>query len=262
MNKGTEIFASKHSKKILTAHITGIEERSFNEKPTDCAIIQDFDGYKIILPSFVMNVREDRSVLRSLVGSEIDFIVVGIQEDEKIAVASRLAAMEIKRKADLIKHEAGETISCRVVAIGASDIVVEFMGLETKINKKEVDYGYIKDLRKYAQVGDRIQAKILEIDAENQILQLSMKALKPSPIEIVEKNYPKNSEHAGKIVNIENFGIFIELQQGIVILCPPPNWSNFNPNIGDTYLVRIKRIDRERERVSGTLVRLIKTTTI
>ncbi len=61
------------------------------------------------------------------------------------------------------------------------------MGLETKINKKEVDYGYIKDLRKYAQVGDRIQAKILEIDAENQILQLSMKALKPSPIEIVEK---------------------------------------------------------------------------
>lgn len=63
-------------------------------------------------------------------------------------------------------------------------------------------------------------------------------------------------------MNIENFGIFIELQQGIVILCPPPNWANFNPNIGDTYLVRIKRIDREKERVSGTLVRLIKTTTI
>lgn len=78
-------------KKILTAHITGIEERSFNEKPTDCAIIQDFDGYKIILPSFVMNVREDRSVLRSLVGSEIDFIVVGIQEDEKNSCSIKIS---------------------------------------------------------------------------------------------------------------------------------------------------------------------------
>lgn len=252
-----DIFASRQSEKILVGLITSVEQVKLRGEVTSCAILF-YEDYKVIIPVSELGVRDDIKVLRSLMGAEIDFIITGLIDEQKIGIGSRQKAMNIKRKINAAKDLDGKVINVKVTGVGRDGIYVEAYGVETIVPKKEVDYGFIHNLRDYAEVGDTLQCKVISSDIANEKLELSMKVLKEDPTENLAINYPLNSEHLTEVTNMQQYGIFLTFvqQPQVTVLCPIPKWNNFEPDIRDKYVVRIKRI--KDNHLNGTLIRLVK----
>lgn len=256
--KWTDIYASRQSNKILTSILNAIEKVRINGEIKECAVVF-YNDVKVIIPFEEMGLpREDRTIVRSMVGAEIDFIVRGIDTEKEIAVASRKFAMELRKRLELPKHKVGDIIQVRVDAVGKNDVIVEAYGIETRIPKDEVDYGYIKSLNDYVQVGDKVQAKIMELDIEKSVIKLSIKETKDDPLKGIGTRYKTNGEYLATVTGMDYFGVYANLEQGVDVLCMLPNWSNFNVNKGDKVLVRILKVDKRAKKAIARLVRVVK----
>lgn len=257
-NQTSDIFASQQSEKILTGMITSIGPVEIHEKQTNCAML-NYEGYKVILSADLLGVRDELAVLRSFIGATISFVIIGISEEQKVAIGSRLQAMENIRNKNKNRNLKGQTITAKITGIGQQYLYAEAYGVETKIYKNEVDYGYIENLRDYVEIGDEVNCKVLSSDIENNKLELSMKALKEDPYDNLDKLFALRTEHLATITNIQSYGIFLIFDQNpqISVLCPIPNWNNFSPAIRDKYVVKIKRI--KDNKINGTLIRFVKS---
>lgn len=257
MQNWSEIYASRQSGKILTGTLSAVEKYKLGSKEMDCAIVF-VDGVKVIIPFSEMGVKEDWRLIRSMIGAEIDFIVKGIDTENKIAVASRKEAMEVRCKLELPKHKVGDIVLVRVVGVGRDQAYVDVYGVEVAVPKSEIDYGYVHDVADFLQIGDKVPAKITKLDLENMEVEVSIKDAKPDPFENIDNKYRIGGEYLAVVSGTPYYGVFVNLEQGVSALCPLPRWADFHPNIGDKVLVKIKSINKEKRRITATLVRLVK----
>jgi small subunit ribosomal protein S1 len=255
-----EIYASRQSRKILTGILSAIEKYKLNGKESDCGVVFYGNDIKVIIPAEEMGVREDWQVIRSMIGSEIDFIVYGIDTEEGVVAASRKAAQELRRTLELPKHKAGDIISARVVGVGRDSVIVDCYGLEVRIARNEIDYGYVGNAGDYVQIGDRVKAVIKEIDlsGDKPKVKLSLKDAKPDPFDHVPNKYKLGGEYLATVTGTPPFGIFAELEQGVSVLCPNPAWSGDEIATGNKVLVKVREINMNKRRIYGNLVRLIR----
>ncbi|MCR3761452.1 S1 RNA-binding domain-containing protein [Clostridium felsineum] len=257
-NSEYDIIASRQSKKILTGTLAAIENVKIErDENVDCGVVF-YDEFKIFIPINEMNIsREDKRVIRSMIGAEIDFIVMNFQEENKIAIASRKEAMELRKNLELKKHKVGDKISVRVTSVGRNNCRVDCYGIEYRVPINEIDYGYIDKVDKYVQVGDVVQAIIKELDLEKNIVVVSIKEAKTDPYLSIAKTLNKGGEYLGVVTGIKDYGIFLTIRKGVNCLCPFPNWSNFSPAIGEKFVVRIKSINYDEKKINANLMRPI-----
>lgn len=281
-----DVYASRTSGKVLTGMLGAVEPVKLITKEKvetiECGVVF-YNGIKVIIPIHEMNIsREDRRVIRSMIGSEIDFIVFQINTSSNpiLVAASRTMAMEVRRNKELVKYKAGDKIKVRVTAIGKEDIIVEAYGLETKIPKAEVNWGYIADLSDHVRIGDKVQALIKEINIEsteekevatsrdidnkpidfkvsNSKLVLSIRETLPDPFKIAIHEYKVGGEYLSTVTGIKDFGVFVELRQGISALCPHTSWVGYTPVIGEKVLILITKIDASERKISAVFKRSI-----
>lgn len=270
--KWIDIYASIQTGKILKGLVSSAEQFTTpkGSKIECCSVI--YNGIKVWIPSSEMGISKEkletinehtgktleRTILRSMVGAEIDFIVEGIDSQKAFAIGSRTKAMKKRKALEFHKLKEGDNILARVVAVGRSIVVTEVYGTECIVPKEEVDYGYINDLNEYVQVGDNKPAKIKSIDYEKEEVSISFKDAKHDPYENIDDRYEEGGEYFSTISGIKEFGIFVELEQGINALCPHPNWVNYIPDKGDNVLVKIKKIDKDKRKINASLIRLIR----
>lgn len=258
-NGWNDIHASRQNKLILTGTLIGVETMKSGETTVECGIV-DYNDVKVIIPGDRMNIsRNDRSVIRSMIGAEIDFVVLTFEREKNIAIASRKAAMEIRSKLELPKQKVGNTVMVRVASVGKNNVIVDLYGKEVIVEKTEVDWGYIANLNDVICIGDKVPAVIKKLDLENDDIAVSIKETKPDPFLIVSNYFKESGEYAAKITGIEEYGIFLELKRGISVLCPNPRWVGYEPTIGDTMLVLIKKIKDDERRINGSLIRKLRS---
>lgn len=268
-----ELHASRQADRLLTGVIGAVESYTLAGKDEACGIVF-YGDYKVIVPTSQMGINkmpEDmiergesekkyyRKVIRSMFGAEIDFIVKGIDKEKKLAIATRKLAMEKRKKLELVKRKPGDIIKVRVTGIGRNYIYVEAYGIESTIAKEDIDYGYIYDIQKHVQMGDRVAAVIHELDIPTNHIKLSIKDTKEDPYVNIEDTYRPNQEYLGTITGVREFGIFVELRQGIYALCPHTNWTDFSPTRGDTVAIRVRRIDKKERTIDANLLRVVKS---
>lgn len=255
-----DIYASRQSRKILTGILSAVEKYKLNDKESDCGVVFYGSDVKVIIPASEMGVREDWQVIRSMIGSEIDFIVYGIDTEEGIAVASRKAAQELRRAMELPKHKAGDVVSVRVVGIGRNTVIADCYGLEVRIPRAEIDYGYVGNPGDYVQIGDRVRAVIKEIDltGSEPKIKLSIKDAKPDPYQYVPNKYRIGGEYLATVTGVPAFGVFVNLEQGVSALCPNPAWTDDDIAVGDKVLVKIRDIDAGEKKIYASLIRMIR----
>lgn len=254
-----DIYASRQTGKILTGTLAAIEKYQTSNQTSDCAILYYGDEVKVIIPVQEMNLSvEDRAVIRSMIGAEIDFIVKGIDRENEIAVGSRKEAMKLRKELELNKHKAGDKVLVRVLSIGSNYAYVELYGVEVKLMKEDIAYGYVDNIRNYIQTGDKVQVLIKELDIENNKIKLSMKELTKDPYENIETRYKQFSEYLGTIVSIKEYGIFVCIEKGIYTLCDHPYWAGYTPMVGDKVLIRIDKINVAERKIKSKLLRVVK----
>ena len=154
----------------------------------------------------------------------------------------------------------GDHVKGKVVVIADYGAFVEIApGVEGLIHVSEMSWSqHLRSAQEFLHVGDEIEAVILTLDREERKMSLGIKQLKEDPWEAIETKYPVGSKHTAKVRNFTNFGIFVELEEGVdgLIHISDLSWtkkvkhpSEFTQQGADIDVV-VLEIDKENRRLS------------
>ncbi|MEX2380188.1 MAG: 30S ribosomal protein S1, partial [Vicingaceae bacterium] len=115
------------------------------------------------------------------------------------------------------KLQVGDKVKGKVVVVADYGAFVEIQpGVEGLIHVSEISWSnHLQPAQAFFKVGDEVEAEILTLDREERKMSLGVKQLTPDPWEGIEERYPVDSKHKGKVTNISDFGVFVELEDGV-----------------------------------------------
>ena len=154
----------------------------------------------------------------------------------------------------------GDHVKGKVVVIADYGAFVEIApGVEGLIHVSEMSWSqHLRSAQEFMHVGDEVEAVILTLDRDERKMSLGIKQLKEDPWEAIENKYPVGSKHTAKVRNFTNFGIFVELEEGVdgLIHISDLSWtkkvkhpSEFT-TVGAEIEVLVLEIDKENRRLS------------
>ncbi len=154
----------------------------------------------------------------------------------------------------------GDKVKGRVVVIADYGAFIEVQpGVEGLIHVSEMSWSqHLRSAQDFLKVGDEVEAVILTLDKDERKMSLGIKQLKPDPWTDIAQRYPVGSRHTAKVRNFTNFGVFVELEEGVdgLVHISDLSWTKKikHPgeftSIGDTLEVVVLEVDQENRRLS------------
>ena len=154
----------------------------------------------------------------------------------------------------------GDTVKGKVVVIADYGAFVEIApGVEGLIHVSEMSWSqHLRTAQDFLKQGDEVEAKILTLDREERKMSLGMKQLMPDPWANISERYPVGSKHTATVRNFTNFGIFVELEEGVdgLIHISDLSWSKKIKHpaeftkVGESIDVVVLDVDQENRRLS------------
>ncbi|MCM1162825.1 MAG: 30S ribosomal protein S1 [Muribaculaceae bacterium] len=154
----------------------------------------------------------------------------------------------------------GDKVKGKVVVMADYGAFVEIApGVEGLIHVSEMSWSqHLRSAQDFLKVGDEIEAVILTLDREDRKMSLGLKQLRKDPWEDIEVRYPVGSKHTARVRNFTNFGVFVEIEEGVdgLIHISDLSWtkkvkhpSEFT-QVGADIDVQVLEIDKENRRLS------------
>ena len=154
----------------------------------------------------------------------------------------------------------GDKVTGEVVVIADYGAFVEVSeGVEGLIHVSEMSWStHLRSAQDFVKVGDKVEAQILTLDRDERKMSLGMKQLHPDPWTDITKKYPVGSTHSGTVRNYTNFGVFVELEEGIdgLVYISDLSWTKKikHPSdfvtVGDTLEVQVLELDVEGRKLN------------
>jgi len=154
----------------------------------------------------------------------------------------------------------GDKVKGKVVVIADYGAFVEVVeGVEGLIHVSEMSWStHLRSAQDFVNVGDEVDAVVLTLDREDRKMSLGIKQLTPDPWTDITSKYPVGSKHKGIVRNFTNFGVFVEMEEGIdgLIYISDLSWTKKikHPsefvNVGDTIEVEVLELDVEGRKLS------------
>ena len=156
--------------------------------------------------------------------------------------------------------QVGDKVKGKVVVMADYGAFIEIApGVEGLIHVSEMSWSqHLRSAQDFMKVGDEVEAVILTLDRDERKMSLGIKQLKQDPWETIEEKYPVGSKHTAKVRNFTNFGVFVEIEEGVdgLIHISDLSWtkkvkhpSEFT-QIGANIEVQVLEIDKENRRLS------------
>ncbi len=154
----------------------------------------------------------------------------------------------------------GDHVKGKVVVMADYGAFIEIAaGVEGLIHVSEMSWSqHLRSAQDFMKVGDEVEAVVLTLDREERKMSLGIKQLKADPWETIEEKYPVGSKHTAKVRNFTNFGVFVEIEEGVdgLIHISDLSWtkkvkhpSEFT-QIGADIDVQVLEIDKDNRRLS------------
>jgi small subunit ribosomal protein S1 len=154
----------------------------------------------------------------------------------------------------------GDKVKGKVVVINDYGAFIEIAaGVEGLIHVSEMSWSqHLRSAQEFVKIGDEVEAVVLTLDREERKMSLGMKQLTPDPWNMIMEKYAKGSKHSGTVRNFTNFGVFVELEEGVdgLVHISDLSWSKKikHPSefckVGEKMEVVVLEIDGENRRLS------------
>ena len=221
-------------------------------------------GITAFLPGSQVDVRPVKD-LEPFVGQTFEFNILKYDRKRSNVVLSRRAIVAEQRAAE--KQEALKNINEGAVVEGVIKNITEYGifidlgGIDGLLHVTDISWGRIAKPSEMFHKGDRIKVKVLSFDREKERVSLGIKQLHENPWENIAERYPVGMLVEGKVVNLTDYGVFIELEPGVegLIHISEMFWTREikHPskvlNVGDTINVVVLEVNAEAKRVSLSL---------
>jgi len=195
-------------------------------------------------------------------GVESEFKIVKFNELRQNIVLSRKAILEDdllgKRQAVLEEMEIGMVLEGTVKNITDFGAFVDLGGIDGLLHITDITWGRINHPTDRLAIGELVTVKVIDFDIEKVRVSLGMKQLQPEPWIDIDEKYPIDSIVDGKIVNMMNYGAFIQLEEGVegLIHISEMSWTRHikHPSdmfkVGDKVEAKILNIDTDEKKIS------------
>jgi small subunit ribosomal protein S1 len=200
-------------------------------------------------------------ILKTYIGKKFEVKILDVNEQEDKLIVSEKAAWEETQKDVIGKYKVGMTVEGTVTAITDFGVFVEFADkLEGLIHISEIAWQRIDNPHDFVRVGQKVKAEIIGI--ENSKIFLSMKKLENDPWLGIEQKFKVGDKIDGKIIKVNTFGLFVELEkniQGLAHVSQLSDKSNVNPldiaKAGETREFYVVSLDPKNHRLGLSLVK-------
>jgi small subunit ribosomal protein S1 len=157
--------------------------------------------------------------LDSLVGQDIPVKIIKLNRRRGNVVVSRKTAVEEEitvRKTATLEHLAeGSVVTGVVKNLTEYGAFIDLGGIDGLLHVTDISYGRVTHPSEVLHVGEEITVKVLKFDKSKERVSLGIKQLGPDPWETVAERYPVNTKVIGRVVNVTDYGAFVELEAGV-----------------------------------------------
>src|SRR5215831_2680358 len=175
-------------------------------------------GIKAFMPGSQADPRPIHN-LDNLIGQDIPVKIIKLNRRRGNVVVSRKAAIEEEintRKTATLEHLAeGAAVTGVVKNLTDYGAFIDLGGIDGLLHVTDMSYGRINHPSEMLQVGQDVTVKVLKFDRTKERVSLGLKQLEPDPWETVGARYPVNGRVLGRVVNVTDYGAFVELEPGI-----------------------------------------------
>jgi len=219
------------------------------------------DQINAFLPGSLVDIRPTRDT-EYLEGTSSEFKIIKADRKTNNVVVSRKAAIQgdnIKSKSELLeKMKEGDIVDGIVKNLTDYGAFIDLGGVDGLLHITDISWRKVKHPSQYLTIAENVKVKILGVDKQNLRVSLGLKQLDQDPWEKIIENYTTGMKINCQVTNITDYGLFVEIDQGIegLVHVSEIDWTNNNPNpqkianLGDEIEVMILEIDKKNRRVS------------
>ncbi len=234
---------------------------------TKGGLIVDAGGLETFLPGSQIDIKPIIDY-DAYVGKTMEFKVVKINETIKNAVVSHKALIESdlaeQRDAIIASLEKGQVLEGLVKNLTDFGAFLDLGGVDGLLYITDISWGRISHPSEVLSLNQKINVVVLDFDENKKRISLGLKQLQPHPWEVLGEEIKEGSVVKGKIVNIEDYGAFLEIQPGVegLIHVSEVTWSNQPVNareffkLGQNYDAKVVTIDRDERKMSLSVKQL------
>jgi len=269
-----QLVLSRRKAKLLGAWDTLVD--SYNNgtvlkgkviSKTKGGLIADCNGLETFLPGSQIDIKPIIDY-DQYVGKTMELKVVKINEAIKNAVVSHKALIEsdlAEQRDEIIAGlEKGQVLEGMVKNITDFGAFMDLGGVDGLLYITDISWGRINHPNEVLELNQKLNVVVLDFDENKKRISLGLKQLQPRPWDVLEKDIEVGSVVKGKIVNIEDYGAFLEVIPGVegLIHVSEVNWSTQPVNardfftLGDEFEAKVVTIDREERKMSLSVKQL------
>ena len=199
-------------------------------------------GVKAFLPGSQVDLRPVKN-LEKLIDQDFEFRIIKLNRHRGNIVLSRRILLEeerkLKREETLKKLQIGNIMEGVVKNITEYGAFIDLGGIDGLLHVTDITYARISDPNEVVEVGQKLDVMILKYEPETKRVSLGLKQIQPDPWDDAEEKYPAGAIIQGAIFKLEEFGVRIELEEGIegLVLLSELSWSQRSMHPGQLYKV-------------------------
>jgi small subunit ribosomal protein S1 len=253
--------------RIVEVHKTGEVITGVVTSKTKGGLIVDVFGMETFLPGSQIDVKPVTDY-DQFVGKTMEFKVVKVNEAIKNAVVSHKALIEsdieAQRAEIMSKLEKGQVLEGTVKNITDFGAFMDLGGLDGLLYITDISWGRISHPTEVLKLDQKINVVVLDFDDEKKRISLGLKQLTPHPWDVLPEAIAQGQIVKGKVVNIEDYGAFLEILPGVegLVHVSEITWANTPINakeffkLGDEHEAKIVTLDKDNRKMSLSIKQL------
>jgi small subunit ribosomal protein S1 len=247
--------------RIVEVHKTGEVITGTVTSKTKGGLIVDVFGMETFLPGSQIDVKPVTDY-DQFVGKTMEFKVVKVNEAIKNAVVSHKALIEsdieAQRAEIMSKLEKGQVLEGTIKNITDFGAFMDLGGLDGLLYITDISWGRINHPSEVLKLDQRLNVVVLDFDDDKKRISLGLKQLTPHPWDVLPETIKEGEVVKGKVVNIEDYGAFLEILPGVegLVHVSEITWANTPINakeffkLGDEYEAKIVTLDKDSRKMS------------
>ncbi len=258
---------SRAWERIVEMHKSGEVVTGYVTSKTKGGLIVDIMGMETFLPGSQIDVKPVTDY-DQFVGKTMEFKVVKVNEAIKNAVVSHKALIESDieaQRAEIMgKLEKGQVLEGTIKNITDFGAFLDLGGVDGLLYITDISWGRISHPSEVLKLDQKLNVVVLDFDDEKRRISLGLKQLTPHPWDTLSTDIEENATVKGKVVNIEDYGAFLEITPGVegLVHVSEITWANTPVNakeyfkLGDEYEAKVVTLDKDSRKMSLSIKQL------
>ena len=265
---GDGVILLSKKKLEVNEHWNEIIEAYENKTTINVKVVKQVNGgviaaYKEVTGFIPLSQLSDKYVenAEEFIGQELTVRIKKVDQKRGRAVFSHRDILEEEKKKKLDEIwdslHVDDIVEGKVMRFTDYGAFVDLGGIDGLLHISEISWGKLKHPQEVLKIGDIVKVKILSMNREKGKISLGLKQTMPEPWSVIEENYQVGQVVSGKVVQIKEYGAFVELEPGLDGLVHISEVANKRVNdiseeltVGQTVEAKILDIDTERKRIS------------